>query len=356
MKTDFTELNQRIPLPDAAAAAEASRRWDSIAKPLQGLGQLETMVIRIAALTGSADVRPDKRAVLVLCADNGVVAEGVTQTDASVTAIMAGQILRKKSSVCRMSAAAGADVFPVDMGMLTRVPGVGGPHIADGTRNFTAGPAMTEEETDAAIRCGIDLVRQYKELGYNILITGEMGIGNTSTSSAAASVLLGLPPAEVTGRGAGLSDAGLERKIRAIRRGIEVNTPSPTDPFGVLQKLGGFDIAGMTGMFIGGALYRVPVIIDGLISSVAALIAARLCPACKAAMLPSHSSAEPAAKAISAELGLHPILYADMKLGEGTGAVCLLPLLDMALAVYHGSARFSAAGVKQYEKLGGETP
>lgn len=354
MRSDYTEINRAIPAPDAAAAADTKKKWDSVAKPLNGLGELEDLIIKIGALTGTSSVDIGKRAVLVLCADNGVVAEGVTQTDASVTAIMAGQIMKKQSSVCKMAAVAGADVFPVDMGMLSRVPGVGGLHAADGTANFSLGPAMTEEETDAAIQYGIALVRKYKEMGYKLLVTGEMGIGNTSTSSAVASVLLGLPVEEVTGRGAGLSDDGLQRKIRAIRKGIEVNRPDPSDAFDVLMKLGGFDIAGMTGMFIGGALYGIPIVIDGLISSIAALIAARLCPASTAAVIPSHSSAEPAAKAISEELGITPIIYAGMKLGEGTGAVCMLPILDMALAVYYGSVGFSSAGVKQYENLGGD--
>lgn len=354
MRSDYSKINSLIPLPDAKAGAETKRRWDSVAKPLNGLGQFENLIIKAGALTGTDNVDISKRAVVVFCADNGVVAEGVTQTDASVTATMAGRILNRQSSVCRMSAVAGADVFPVDMGMVTRVPGVEGPHLADGTDNFTLGPAMTESDTDAAIRYGISLVKKYKELGYKILVTGEMGIGNTTTSSAIASVLLWLPVEEVTGRGAGLSDEGLTRKINAIRKGIKVNLPDPSDPFDVLMKLGGFDIAGMTGMFIGGAMYGVPIVIDGLISSISALIAARLCPRCTAAMIPSHSSAEPAARAISAELGVNPIIYAGMKLGEGTGGVCMLPILDMALAVYNDAVGFSAAGVGQYINLGGD--
>lgn len=175
-----------------------------------------------------------------------------------------------------------------------------------------------------------------------------MGIGNTTTSSAVTAVLLGLPIEEVTGRGAGLSNEGLIRKLDAIHRAIEVNRPDAADPMDVLCKLGGFDIAGMTGIFLGGALYRVPVLIDGLISSVAALLAARLCPNARCAMLASHCSAEPAARQILQELGVHAVLDAGLKLGEGTGAVCMMPLLDMALAVYCDSAGFADAGVGQY--------
>lgn len=353
MKLNFDDLNQAILPPDQNAAQQAQAHWDSIAKPLNGLGHLEDMVVKIAGLTGNPQVSLRKRAVVVLCADNGVVAEGVTQTDASVTATMAGQIRAHRSSVCLMAASAGADVFAVDMGMLCHVEGVEGCHIADGTGNITEDPAMTREQACEAIAYGIELVKGYAVQGYQILATGEMGIGNTTTSSAVASVLLGMPVEMVTGRGAGLSDEGLQRKCDAIHRAIACNRPDPQDALDVLAKVGGFDIAGMVGIFLGGALYRVPVLIDGLISSVSALIAARLCPGSRCAMLASHTSAEPAADRILNELGLTAILHARMKLGEGTGAVCMMPLLDMALSVYHGSAAFHDTGIEQYQQLGG---
>lgn len=354
MMLDFEKLNEQIAPSDPAAARRAQDHWDAIAKPLNGLGRFEDMVVKIAALTGKEQVSIEKRAVIVLCADNGVVAEGVTQTDASVTSTMAGQIRDHRSSVCLMSASAGADVFAVDMGMLTAVEGVEGCHIADGTGNIAVGPAMTREEACRAIAYGMELVRGHAERGYRLLATGEMGIGNTTTSSAVAAVLLNMPVETVTGRGAGLSDEGLCRKVDAIRRAIAVNAPDGDDPLDVLAKLGGFDIAGMVGLFLGGALYRVPVLIDGLISSVSALIAARLCPNSRCAMLASHTSAEPAAAAILDELDLTAVLYADMKLGEGTGAVCMMPLLDMALSVYHNSAAFTDTGIEQYLPQGGE--
>lgn len=351
---DFNILNKSIKQPDAAAMQRSKDHWDSIAKPLNGLGRLEETVTKIAALTGDARVDIGRRAVVVFCADNGVVAEGVTQTDASVTASMAGQIRDHRSSVCLMAKTAGADVFAVDMGMLTTVDGVPGCHIADGTKNIALEPAMTKEQACRAIQYGIDLVKEYAQKGYRLLVTGEMGIGNTTTSSAVASVLLGMPVQVVTGRGAGLSDEGLSRKCNAITRAIDTNKPDPADALDVLSKLGGFDMAGMTGMFIGGALYGVPVVVDGLISSVSALAAARLCPACRSAMIASHTSAEPAAEAILSELGLKAIIHAQMKLGEGTGAVCMLPLMDMALSVYNNSAAFADTGIEQYRRLGGE--
>ncbi len=353
MKERFSAWNAAIAPQDTAAMARAKAHWDGIAKPLDGLGKLETAVIRIAGLTGDEAVRIDRRTVLVLCADNGVVEEGVTQTDASVTATMARRIALHGSSVCRMADTARADVIPVDLGMNTRVPGVRDLHAASGTNNLAKGPAMTKAQAMQAIENGVLLARERKAAGDSILVTGEMGIGNTTTSSAIASVLLGLPVDAVTGRGAGLSDAGLVRKRDTIRRAIALNRPDPADAFDVLCKLGGFDLAGLAGLYIGAALNRIPILIDGLPSSVAALIAARLVPNCRTAMLASHCSKEPVARAILDALGLEPILFADMKLGEGTGAVCMLPLLDMALSVYHGSATFSDAGVEQYVPQGG---
>lgn len=291
-------LNSAMPDADMNAAALAKRRWDSIAKPLGSLGKLEEMVIKTAALTGGANVDISRRCVAMFCADNGVVAEGVTQTGSEVTAIVAANAAHGKSTVCAMARTVGAEVYPVDVGMLTRADGVADRHVADGTMDFTLGPAMTPEQAMRAIQAGIDTVRELKEKGYKLIVTGEMGIGNTTTASAVAAVLTDTPIDEAVGRGAGLSDAGLMRKRSAIARGIAVNKPDKADAFDVLGKLGGFDMAAMAGAFIGGALYRVPTVIDGFISSAAALIAARLCPRCSIAMIPSHASAEPRRSAL----------------------------------------------------------
>ena len=201
----------------------------------------------------------------------------------------------------------------------------------------------------AVIGCGIALVRGQKQQGVQLLATGEMGIGNTTTSSAVASVLLGAPVQSMTGRGAGLSDAGLARKIDAIRRGIAHNQPNPADPLDVLAKLGGFDIAGLCGVFLGGARYRVPIIMDGFISGVAALCAVRLCENAKKAVFASHVSSEPAANLVLNALGKKPLLTAGMHLGEGTGAVASIPLWDMAIAVYQGCYSFSEGGIEPYK-------
>lgn len=346
---DFSAINERIPLPDGAAMRAAQARWNAIAKPVGSLGLLEDALVRIAGITGSARISLDRRAVVVFCADNGVVEEGVTQTGQEVTALVAGNMARGETSVCCMARAARADVFPVDMGMRTPAPGVRELRVAPGTGSIARGPAMTRAQAEQALEAGIGLAGELRAQGYDILATGEMGIGNTTTASAMAAVLCGMKAEQATGRGAGLSDAGLSRKVAAIRRAIEINRPDASDALDVLHKLGGFDIAGMAGLFIGGALHRVPVLIDGSISAVAALTAARLCPRCTAAMLATHASAEPAAALLLSALGLEAPIHAHLRLGEGTGAMCALPLFDLALSVYDGMVSFTAIGMEPYE-------
>lgn len=346
------EWNRMIAPAHGAAMAAAKAKWDGIAKPIGSLGLLEDAIVQIAGLTGSAEVRLPKRAVLVMCADNGVVSEGVSQSGQEVTALVAGNMAEGNSSVCRMAAAARADVFPVDIGMAQPVPGVRDVHVARGTKNIAEGPAMTRAEAEQAIQAGIDLVGELKAQGYSILATGEMGIGNTTTASAMLAAFLGTEPAAVTGRGAGLSDEGLKRKISAIRRAIQVNKPEPSDGLDVLCKLGGFDIAGMCGAFLGGAIHRVPILIDGFISAVAALAAVRICPESRQAMLAAHVSAEPAARMVLEALDAKPLITAGLRLGEGTGAVAALPLLDLALSVYDEMVTFDGIGLEAYKPFG----
>lgn len=342
-------LLEGITPPDEAARAAAHAHWASLAKPLGGLGALETTLESAAALTGSAALDLSKRAVLVLCADNGVVAQGISQTDQSVTRTVAENLAARRTSVCQMAKTARCEVVPVDLGMAGEpVPGVQNCRIAAGTADFTTGPAMTRQQTVDAIAAGMGLVRAQKAAGVQLLATGEMGIGNTTTSSAVAAVLLGQPVERMTGRGAGLSDAGLARKLDAIRRGIARNRPDAADPLDVLSKLGGFDIAGLCGVFLGGALEGLPVLMDGFISGVAALCAVRLCPAAEKAVFASHCSTEPAARLVLEALGKAPLLTAGLHLGEGTGAVASIPLWDMALAVYRDCYSFTEGGITPY--------
>lgn len=347
---ELQSLLSAIAPPDREAASAAERQWDSLAKPLGSLGLLEQAVVKIAALTGRVQVELRKRALVVFCADNGVVARGVTQTDSSVTAAVACSLARGSSTVCPMARVARCAVVPVDVGILDfpGCPGVLPRRVQNGTGDITQGPAMSREECLRAILTGGSLAREQKGRGADILAGGEMGIGNTTTSSAVAAVLLGVEPEQVTGRGAGLSAAGLARKVEAVRRAIAVNAPDPRDPVDVLAKVGGLDLAALCGFYLGCARYRVPVVLDGLISAVAALCAVRLCPAAREAMIAGHVSAEPAGNMVLEALELEPLITAQMRLGEGSGAVAALPLLDMALAVYSGGQTFGELGIEAY--------
>lgn len=333
------------------ARAEACARWDNVAKPLHALGRLEELIAQIAGIQETADVQLSPRCALVFCGDHGVVEEGVTQSGQEVTAAVAGAVVNGTANVNLMAKGL-ADVFAVDMGMVRDVEGTLVRKTDYGTKNMAKGPAMTREQAEAAVRAGMELVGEMKQKGYRMAAVGEMGIGNTTASTAICCALLDLSPEEMTGRGAGLSDAGLLRKRHAIEAALALNQPDSKDPMDVLSKVGGFEIAGMAGAFLGGMVYRMPIVMDGVISAVAALAAARLCPEAKAFMIPSHMSREPAAERILNELDLQPILHADMALGEGTGAVALFPLLDMALRVYAGVHTFEHLGIEAYKEQG----
>ena len=342
----------KIEPPDAAAMEQARARLDSIAKPLDGLGQFERLLVQIAGIQGTADIRAKRRAILVMCADNGVVEEGVTQTSDAVTALVAANMAAGCSSVNRMAAVAGADVLVTDIGIRGELScgNVRVHKIRNGTANFAREPAMTEEEALAAVREGIAWVRECRGLGYEILGVGEMGIGNTTTAAAVGCALLGLPPGEMTGRGAGLDDEGLARKRAVISRAVADYHLEQADALRVLSCVGGLDIAGIVGVMIGGALCRIPVVLDGVITAAAALAADRLVPGVRRYLLASHMGREPLCRALLGELGLRAVICADMALGEGTGAAMLFPLLDMALSVYRGNDSFGQMGIEAYRR------
>lgn len=352
-REELASLLEQIGLPDEQAMAASRNHWNQIAKPLYGLGLMEDMIVKIAGIQKREDVSLKKKAVIVMCSDNGVVAEGVTQTDSHVTAVVTENFARGIASVNRMAEVAGAKVIPVDIGVaedLTEA-GVRNAKIAYGTKNLAKEPAMGVEEAVRAIGIGIELAEECKKDGYDLLATGEMGIGNTTTSSAMASVLLDLPVETVTGKGAGLSKDGIRHKAEVIKKAIDLQKPDRSDVLSVLAGLGGFDIAGLVGVFLGGALYGIPVVIDGIISAVAALTAARLCPAAVHYMLASHMSKEPAAVMIMRELNLEPVIHGKLALGEGTGAVMLFPLLEMAYQVYLENSTFETIQIEAYENF-----
>ena len=327
----------------------AMKRWDGISMPLGGLGVLQEDIARIAALTEDTDVRLLKRSLIIVCADNGVVCRGVSQSDATVTHAVACALGKDESTASYMARRADCKVISIDIGMADDTPsGVRNMKIRRGTSDISSEPAMTREECEKALTLGIELVNERKNEGDDILLIGEMGIGNTTTSSAVCSVLLDREPAEVTGRGAGLSDEAHNTKMRIIKKAIEINDPDKTDVIDVISKVGGFDIAFLAGLCIGGIKYRIPLILDGVITDASALCAVRICEEARDALIASHVSREPAASCILEELELSPAISAGLHLGEGTGALLLLPMLDMALSVYDSGHTFDKLGIEQY--------
>lgn len=345
------ETMQKIRPVDAAAMAAAKQHWDGLGKPLGSLGRLEKALIRIAGIQRTGDVHIDRKALVIMCADNGVVEERVTQCGQEVTATVAENFLDEKSCVAIMCRRAGTKICPVDIGMAVDTPRVEKRKIAYGTKNMAKEPAMTREQAIAAIEVGIAKAEELHAQGYEMLATGEMGIGNTTTSSAMTAVYLGLDVETVTGRGAGLSSHGLQRKIHAIKQAIAVNQPDPEDPLDVLAKVGGLDIAGMCGLFLGGAAQQMPVVMDGFISQVAALTAVRLVPECADYILASHVSEEPGANILLKALEKDAFLTCGMRLGEGSGAVALFPILDFASDIYHKMSTFVQADIVEYQPL-----
>ncbi|QOV20594.1 nicotinate-nucleotide--dimethylbenzimidazole phosphoribosyltransferase [Blautia liquoris] len=347
---ELQKLCEKIERLDLKSMKRAVVHWDSIAKPLHSLGKLEDVIVQIAGIQGTEKVHIARKALVILCADNGVVEEGVTQTGQEVTAIVSENFLTDKATAAILCQRAGADLLPVDMG-IARDTNLRNCKIAYGTKNMAKGPAMTRAQAIQGIETGILLVKELKNKGYDILATGEMGIGNTTSSSAVVSVLLDKSVEEVTGRGAGLSGEGLNRKIITIKKAIELNNPDREDTIDVLAKVGGFDLAGMTGVFLGGACYHIPVVIDGFISLAAALCASRISPITRDYMIASHVSKEPATKMLLEALHKDAFLTCDMCLGEGTGAVTLFPILDMACEVYDKMSTFKDNSIEAYQPL-----
>lgn len=346
-------MRLRVEAPSEEIYRQVIRNWDHVAKPIDGMGQFEALTAQIGAIQGTDRIDISRKAVIIMCGDNGIVEEGISQSGQEVTLAVVRNMAAKKSSVGKMAEFIGADTIPVDIGVnrQEKIPGVLDRRIRCGTRNFRKEPAMTEEEAVRAVLTGIEMVSDCREKGYRILATGEMGIGNTTTSSAVAAALLGCDAAEVTGRGAGLSDEKLVHKRQIIREAIEKYGLNGADPLRVLAAVGGFDIAGLAGVCIGGGLFHMPVVLDGVISMVAALLAERIVPGSRAYLIPSHRGKEPAVDRLTESLGIRPVIHGSMALGEGTGAVMMLSLLDLALSVYREGTTFSDIQIQQYERF-----
>jgi nicotinate-nucleotide--dimethylbenzimidazole phosphoribosyltransferase len=343
----LTKLRDAIGGPRAAAAAAAQRHLDALTKPPGSLGRLEELAIRLAALTGPPP-RVTAPVIFTFAADHGVVAEGVSAYPQSVTAQMVENFLRGGAAVNVLARQAGARVVVADFGVATPLgaaPGLVARRIGSGTSNMTLGPAMTRAEAVEAIEAGAALAEEAIAGGADLLGTGEMGIGNTTAASAITAALTGAPVDTVTGRGTGVDDAGRARKVAAVRRALELNAPDPRDGLDVLAKVGGFEIAGLTGVILAGAAHRVPLALDGFIAGAAALAAVAIAPDARHALFASHRSAEPGHALALRHLELEPYLALDMRLGEGTGAALFVHLARAAAAIYAEMATFKSAGV-----------
>lgn len=351
---DIMERFQKLSVdaPDIKVYEKVKSNWDGIAKPLDGMGKFEGITSQIGAIIGTDEIDISKKAIIIMCADNGIVEEGISQSGQEVTLAVAKEMAQGISSVGKMSSFIGADTIPVDIGINSseRIEGVLDKKIRPGTRNFYKEPAMTREEAVRAIFTGIEIVEDCKQKGYQILATGEMGIGNTTTSSAVAAALLKCSAEEVTGRGAGLNDEKLQRKKQVIAEVIEKYKLYDAQPLTVLETVGGLDIAGLAGVCIGGGMFHIPIVLDGVISMVAALVAEKLIPGTIQYLIPSHKGKEPAVVKMMEGLNIEPVIDGDMALGEGTGAVMMLSLLDMAMCIYSGKTSFSDIQVEQYER------
>ncbi len=343
---ELHELLNKIEPADAGAMDAAKKRQAELAKPPGSLGALEDYAVRLAGITGKLCPEIEKCRVIVLAADNGVVCEGVSCTPQSVTAQQCINMTRHKTGMSALAGYFGDEIAVVDVGVAAELPTpVLNRKIRLGTADLLREPAMTREEALRAIETGLELARQAAREGVSCVGVGEMGIGNTTTSTLVLSCLTGLSPDELTGRGGGLTDEGFRRKKEVIRRALELQRPDGSDVIGVLSKVGGLDLAAMCGVFLGCAEQKIPAVVDGFISITAALCAVRLCPQAKDFMFLSHASFEIGYRKAAQELGLEPCLQLGMRLGEGSGCPIMFRILQAACAAHGNMATFSEAAI-----------
>src|SRR5512135_1786293 len=331
---------------------QARARQARLTKPAGSLGQLEDLSIQLAAITGQLNPSLTRKAVIVMAGDHGIAHEGVSAYPAEVTPQMVLNFLHGGAAINVLARQVGARIIVVDVGVnadFDPQPGLERRKVARGTQNMARGPAMTRVQAEDAIAVGLNIVEQELAKGLDVIATGDMGIGNTTPSAAICAVMVGLPVAQVTGRGTGVDDAGLQHKVQMIERALEVNQPDRSDPLDVLSKVGGLEIAGLAGVIIGGAAQRLPVVIDGFISGAAALIAAALVPDVKPYLIAAHQSVEVGHRAMLEHLGLRPLLNLNLRLGEGTGAALAFHLIEAAVRIINEMATFAEAGVSDKE-------
>lgn len=327
--------------------------WDSLAKPIDGLGEFESVLSKIGAVQGDEKIALDPGALIVFISDNGIIEEGVSQSGSEVTFEVAKALGMGKSTVCHMAKASGMKVVPVNVGMKAdeKVSGVINKCISNGTCNFAKEPSMNKEQLNAAVEAGRDIVRMLKKDGVKILALGEMGIGNTTTSAAVLAGILKLNGKMVCSRGAGLSDEGLKKKISVVDSAILKYNLTALNPLDIVMTVGGYDIAALIGAILQANEDGIPVISDGFITGVAALIAYRIDERVKDIVIFSHNGRENGMKYILDEFDAKPVISADMALGEGTGACIFMSAARCALSVYNGGTLFSDINIVQYERF-----
>lgn len=338
---------------DVAAMRAARERQDQLTKPLGSLGRLEELSIQVAGITGNPRPKITRKAIIVMAADHGVVRQGVSLYPQEVTAQMVHGFLEGHAAINVLARHIGARVTVVDMGVIggfERHPGLVCRMIDFGTKDMTEGPAMSRTQAVRAIESGIEVLEAEREKGLDLVGTGDMGIGNTTASSAITAAITGRPPAEVTGRGTGLGDEQLTRKIRLVEKALRCNAPDPSDALDVLAKVGGFEIGGIAGVILAAAAHRIPVVIDGFISGAAALIAFGLCPQSKDYMIAGHRSVEIGHRAIYEHIGLAPVLDLGMRLGEGTGGALAMHLVEASCKILDEMLTFAEAAVSAADK------
>ena len=334
---------------DVAATASATEHQDRLTKPRGALGALEALSVQLAGLAGEdPPPLPEPAVVAVFAGDHGVHAQGVSPWPQEVTAQMVGNFLAGGAVVNALAKQSGAEVVVVDVGVATDLPpavGLLSRRVRPGTADMTVEPAMTRAQAVEAVEVGIAVARDLVAAGHRCLLTGDMGIANTTASAALIAAMLGLDPAEVTGRGTGVDDQTLALKVDVVRQALALHAPDPADPIGVLAAVGGLEHAAIVGFVLGAAEARVPVVLDGVIAGSAALVAAALHPDALVACIAGHRSSEPGHAHALAALGLRPLIELDLRLGEGSGAVLALPLVQSAVRVLREVATFDSAGV-----------
>lgn len=345
----ISEIINRIrPIPQSSYA-DVKKRLDNLTKPVGSLGRLEELAQRYAAIRGG-NVKLEKKIIFTFAGDHGVTEEGVSAYPKEVTPQMVFNFLRGGAGINVLARHVGAEVIVVDMGVdydFKPAEGLVIKKVAKGTRNMAKGAAMTREEAIKGIEAGIEIAAEWSQKGVDIMGTGDMGIGNTTPSSAIAAVMTGESVEAVTGRGTGISDEAFNRKVNVIKRAIEINKPNPDDPIDVLSKVGGFEIAGIAGLIIGAASRNIPVVVDGFISGAGALIAVGLKPAVRDYLFASHLSVEKGHRAIIDKIGQKALLDLNLRLGEGTGAALGIGLVEAGFKILTQMATFESAGVSK---------